>query len=94
MGNSIRSGAVCITGNHRENNEDNYLADPDGRFFLIADGMGRMSAGEKARELGVQLVSQQLNELLEFSRSLPEQVTSGIDQAAHYTRRHAGNSAT
>lgn len=81
---SIRSGAVCITGNYRENNEDNYLADPDGRFFLIADGMGGMSAGEKASEMGVQLVSQKLNELIDFNRSLPEQVTSGIDQAVRH----------
>ena len=46
---SICSGAVCITGNYRENNEDNYLVDPDGRFFLIADGMGGMSAGESKK---------------------------------------------
>ena len=45
---SIRSGAVCITGNYRENNEDNYLVDPVGRFFLVVDGMGGMSAGEKS----------------------------------------------
>ena len=54
---SLRSGAVCITGNYRKNNEDNYLADPDGRFFLVADGMGGHAAGEKASEMGVQLVN-------------------------------------
>ena len=81
---SIRSGAVCITGNYRESNEDNYLANPDGRLFLIADGMGGMSAGETASEMGVQLVSQKLNELIDFNRSLPEQVVSGIDQAVRH----------
>ncbi len=81
---SIRSGAVCITGTYRENNEDNYLDDPDGRFFLVADGMGGMSAGETASEMGVQIVSQKLNELIDFNRSLPEQVTSGIDQAVRH----------
>ena len=81
---SIRSGAVCITGTYRENNEDNYLDDPDGRFFLVADGMGGMSAGEKAGEMGVQLVSQKLNELIDFNRSLPNQVASGIDQAVRH----------
>ena len=84
MSKSIRSGAVCIAGNYRENNEDKYLVDPDGRFFLVADGMGGMSAGEKASEMGVQLVSQKLNELIDFNRSSPEQVTSGIDQAVHH----------
>jgi len=81
---SIQYGVVCITGNYRENNEDNYLVDPDGRFFLVADGMGGMSAGEKASEMGVQIVSQKLNELIDFNRSPPEQVTSGIDQAVHH----------
>ncbi|MCH7686660.1 MAG: hypothetical protein IH899_08270, partial [Planctomycetes bacterium] len=47
----IRWGSVSITGNYRENNEDNYLADPDARYFLIADGMGGQVAGEKASEL-------------------------------------------
>ena len=41
---SIRSGAVCITGSYRKNNEDNYLAEKGGHFFLVADGMGGMSA--------------------------------------------------
>ncbi len=31
--------------------------------------------------MAVQLVSQKLNELIDFNRSLPEQVTSGINQA-------------
>ena len=83
--NSIRSGAIRITGNFRECNEDNYLADSDGRYFIVADGMGGQAAGEKASEMAVQLVSQKLNELIDFNRSLPEQVTSGIDQAVRHT---------
>ena len=46
-------GSVCITGNFRENNEDNLAVDPSGRFFVVADGMGGQLAGEKASELAV-----------------------------------------
>ena len=76
---AIRWGAVCITGNYRANNEDNYLADPDGHYFLVADGMGGSSAGERASAMAVQLVSQKLNDLIDFNIAPPEQVTAAID---------------
>ncbi len=90
MSNSIRLGVISITGDFREHNEDNYLADTDGRYFIVADGMGGHLAGEKASEMAVQLVSQKLNELIDFNRSLPNQVASGIDQAV----RHANAEIT
>ncbi len=80
----IRWGVVCITGNYRTNNEDNYLADPDGHYFLVADGMGGAAAGERASAMAVQLVSQKLNELIEVNNAPPEQVTSAIDEAVHH----------
>ena len=51
----IRSGSDCITGNYRENNEDRCLVDADGRYFLVADGMGGQCAGEKAAEIAVEI---------------------------------------
>ena len=80
----IRWGAMCITGNYRENNEDNYLADPDGHYFLVADGMGGAAAGETASEMAVQLVSQKLNELIDFNSATQEQVTTAIYEAVHH----------
>ncbi len=60
----VRWGAVCITGNFRENNEDRCLTDAGGRYFFVADGMGGQSAGEKASELATQIVPRQLGELM------------------------------
>ncbi len=87
---SIRAGAVCITGDYRKNNEDNYLAEKGGHFSLVADGMGGTSAGEKASEMCVQLVSQKLNELIDFSCAPPEQVTAAIDKAVHHANAEIG----
>jgi len=91
----IRWGVVCITGNYRENNEDNYLADPDGHYFLVADGMGGAAAGERASAMAVQLVSQKLNELIDFNSAPPKQVTAAIEKAVHHANaeiRMAGQS--
>lgn len=77
----VRWGSVSITGNFRENNEDRLLIDPEGRFFLVADGMGGQSAGEKASEMAVELISGKLDQLLDFSRDDEKLVCENIDKA-------------
>jgi protein phosphatase len=77
-------GAVSITGNFRENNEDRFLVDPCGHFFLVADGMGGQSAGEKASELAIELISDRLEALIDFQKSSPPIVIDGIDKAVSH----------
>ncbi len=77
-------GSVSITGNFRENNEDNCFVDPDARFFLVADGMGGQSAGEKASQLAIELVSERLNKAVDFSQDDPKQVVPAIDDAVSH----------
>jgi protein phosphatase len=76
-----RWGAVSITGNFRENNEDRCLADSAGRYFLVADGMGGQCAGEKASEMAVDLIPRRLEQLVDFSRDDGAKVVRGIDDA-------------
>lgn len=76
-----RWGAVSITGNFRENNEDRCLADSAGRYFLVADGMGGQCAGEKASEMAIDLVPRRLEQLIDFSRDEGAKVVRGIDDA-------------
>ena len=78
---SVRCGAVSITGNFRENNEDRCLTDPAGRYFLVADGMGGQSAGEKASEMAIELISKKFEQLIDFNKDAPERVTTSIDAA-------------
>lgn len=80
----FRWGSVSITGNFRENNEDNCLADPDARYFLVADGMGGQAAGEKASEMAVELISQKLEQSTDFESANSSHVLKNIDAAVSH----------
>ncbi|HUG90702.1 MAG TPA: protein phosphatase 2C domain-containing protein [Planctomycetaceae bacterium] len=77
----VRFGFQSITGNFRSNNEDRCLVDPAGRFFLVADGMGGQSAGEKASELAIDIISKQLSRCLDFEKDAPDRVVKCIDDS-------------
>ncbi len=81
---SIRSGQVSITGNYRENNEDSLVVDESSRYFIVADGMGGQNAGEKASQLAVELISQQLDSRLNFGSGKSSDVVETIDAAVEY----------
>ena len=80
----VRSGVVSITGDYRENNEDNALVDPDQRFFLVADGMGGQAAGEKASSMAIELVSRKLSQSLRFDGDPADRVIEAIDKAVEH----------
>jgi protein phosphatase len=80
----VRWGAVSITGDYRENNEDRCLADSAGRFFLVADGMGGQCAGEKASEMAIELISKRLGQLVDFDRDDNQQVVAAVDEAVSH----------
>lgn len=84
MAVAVRWGSVSITGDFRENNEDRCLADAEGRYFLVADGMGGQCAGEKASEMAIELISRKLEQLVDFSRDEGNKVASAIDQAVSH----------
>jgi serine/threonine protein phosphatase PrpC len=78
---ALKWGSVSITGNYRENNEDRCYVDAQGRFFLVADGMGGQSAGEKASELAIELISSRLDQWVDFSRGDSTSTVASIDRA-------------
>ena len=78
----LKWGSVSITGNFRDNNEDRVLVDSDGHFFLVADGMGGQSAGEKASELAVEIIAKRLKQSVNWNEKESDtDVVQKIDQA-------------
>lgn len=59
---AIRTGHLSVTGNFRENNEDSCHVDARQRLFIVADGMGGQSAGEKASAMAVELIPRYLEQ--------------------------------
>ncbi|HEY0982823.1 PP2C family protein-serine/threonine phosphatase [Schlesneria sp.] len=75
----LRVGWLSVVGK-RDNNEDACYVDPRNRFFLVADGMGGQSAGERASGLAMELVPRKL-QLIDFEKSTPEAAIKIIDEA-------------
>jgi protein phosphatase len=75
----LRVGHLSIVGK-RDNNEDAYFVDPQQRFFLVADGMGGQSAGERASALAMEIVPQKLQSL-DFNRTGGDQAVKVIDES-------------
>jgi protein phosphatase len=59
----IQVGA-CSAQGLRPNNEDRYLADSEGRVFLVADGMGGQDCGEQASGMAVDIIPRVLHDCL------------------------------
>lgn len=78
---SLRTGHVSITGNFRDNNEDNYFIDDEQRFFIVADGMGGQNAGEKASAIAVDIIPRQLRELMNFGGCSKDDAVHAIDRS-------------
>ncbi|MEN9206805.1 MAG: protein phosphatase 2C domain-containing protein [Gloeomargarita sp. GMQP_bins_120] len=74
----------------RQRNEDAYYLDPQGRFFMVADGMGGYAGGERASQIVVSLLSLYLDTYWEQGPSIPELIQQAVKRAnAHLLAEQA-----
>jgi protein phosphatase len=78
---SIRSGHLSVTGNVRENNEDNCYVDPQQRLFIVADGLGGQSAGERASAMAVDIIPRRLARELDYVHGGLKPVSVAMEKA-------------
>ena len=67
----------------RTANQDAYCIDEDGRFFIVADGMGGHAGGQEASRIATEVIQQYLNEYWSSPQLSAELLKDAVLKANH-----------
>ncbi len=96
------SEGLTDPGMIRPVNQDSYYIDPQGRFFIVADGMGGHAGGQEASQIAVEKIKSHLDENWDSETSCDnllqdalQKANEGIlaDQSEHPERGDMGTTA-
>ncbi len=97
-----RFAGLTDPGLLRNFNQDNYYIDPDGRFFIVADGMGGHAGGQEASQLATEAIQAYLEQHWQSQTESTELLEQAIyeanqaileDQKNHPERSDMGTTA-
>ena len=69
------------TGVVRNVNQDHYSVDPEGRFFIVADGMGGHAGGEEASQIATEVITDYLNQQWNSDYSSENLLIAALEKA-------------